>query len=175
MREVWIFGSYARGALEVGAVDLAVEFDQTKEESGCWFATLMAGGLDHFGALRRELRGNLRALEVHFNELEDLRKEASSRGCCGGAATRSRPRLVDLVRAVHSPDDGRASVLAHHLVSLDVRLLLGDVRKVHGQANAFLLGLVGRRGHARLAERGCSAEASVARLTASSPASRPRR
>jgi predicted nucleotidyltransferase len=29
VREVWIFGSYARGALEVGDVDLAVEFDQT--------------------------------------------------------------------------------------------------------------------------------------------------
>jgi predicted nucleotidyltransferase len=29
-REVWIFGSYARAALEVGDVDLAVEFDQTK-------------------------------------------------------------------------------------------------------------------------------------------------
>jgi hypothetical protein len=75
VREVWIFGSYARGALEVGDVDLAVEFDQTKDEAGRWFATLMAGGFDHLGALRRELRGNQRALEIHFNELEDLRKE----------------------------------------------------------------------------------------------------
>jgi predicted nucleotidyltransferase len=41
VREVWIFGSYARGALELGDVDLAVEFDQTKDESGRWFATLM--------------------------------------------------------------------------------------------------------------------------------------
>lgn len=75
VREVWIFGSYARGALEVGDVDLAVEFDQTKDEAGRWFATLMAGGFDHLGALRRELRGNQRALEIHFNELDDLRKE----------------------------------------------------------------------------------------------------
>jgi len=73
--EVWIFGSYARGALEVGDVDLAVEFNQTKDEAGVWFATLMAGGFDHLGALRRELRGNQRVLEIHFNELEDLRKE----------------------------------------------------------------------------------------------------
>jgi predicted nucleotidyltransferase len=57
VRELWIFGSYARGALEVGDVDLAVEFDQTKDEAGRWFATLMAGGFDHLGALRRELRG----------------------------------------------------------------------------------------------------------------------
>jgi hypothetical protein len=75
VREVWIFGSYPRGALEVGDVDLAVEFDQTKDEAGHWFATLMAGGFDHLGALRRELRGNQRALELHFNELEHLRKE----------------------------------------------------------------------------------------------------
>jgi predicted nucleotidyltransferase len=75
VREVWLFGSYARGALEVGDVDLAVEFDQTKDEAGLWFATLMAGGFDHLGALRRELRGNQRALELHFNDLEDLRKE----------------------------------------------------------------------------------------------------
>jgi hypothetical protein len=75
VREVWLFGSYARGALEVGDVDLAVEFDQTKDEAGRWFATLMAGGFDHLGALRRELRGKQRALELHFNELDQLRKE----------------------------------------------------------------------------------------------------
>jgi Nucleotidyltransferase domain len=75
VREVWIFGSYARGALDVGDVDLAVEFDQTKDEAGRWFATLMAGGFDHLGALRRELCGTQRALEIHFNELADLRKE----------------------------------------------------------------------------------------------------
>jgi hypothetical protein len=75
VRELWIFGSYARGALEVGDIDLAVEFDQTKDEAGWWFATLMAGGFDHLGALRRELRGNQRALEIHFNELDNLRKE----------------------------------------------------------------------------------------------------
>ncbi len=96
VREVWIFGSYARGALDVGDVDLAVKFDQTDDEAGRWFATLMAGGFDHLAALRRELRGTQRALEIHFNELEDLRKEGSSHGCCGGAATRSKRRTLDL-------------------------------------------------------------------------------
>lgn len=75
VREVRIFGSYARGALKVGDIDLAVEFDQTKDEAGRWFATLMAGGFDHLGALRRELRGNQRVLEIHLNELDDLRTE----------------------------------------------------------------------------------------------------
>jgi predicted nucleotidyltransferase len=53
VREVWVFGSYARGALEVGDVDLAVEFDQSKDEAGRWFAAMLAGGYDHLGALRR--------------------------------------------------------------------------------------------------------------------------
>jgi hypothetical protein len=76
VREVWIFGSYARGAVEVGDVDLAIEFDQTKDEAGRWFATALAGGFDHLAALRRELRGNQRVLELHLNGLDDLRKEA---------------------------------------------------------------------------------------------------
>ncbi len=75
VRQVWIFGSYARGALEVGDVDLAVEFDQTKDEAGRWFATRLAGGFDHLGALTRELRGNQRAVEIYFNDIDDLRKE----------------------------------------------------------------------------------------------------
>jgi len=66
VREVWVFGSHARGAVGVGDVDLAVEFDQTKDEAGRWFATLLAGGFDHVGALRRELRGNQRVLELHL-------------------------------------------------------------------------------------------------------------
>jgi BMFP domain-containing protein YqiC len=38
-------------------------------------ATRMAGRFDHLAALRRELRGNQRVLEIHFNELDNLRKE----------------------------------------------------------------------------------------------------
>jgi hypothetical protein len=75
VREVWVFGSYARGALEVGDVDLAIEFDQSKDEAGRWFATALSGGFDHLAALRRELRGNQRVLELHFNDLEELRGE----------------------------------------------------------------------------------------------------
>jgi hypothetical protein len=37
--------------------------------------TALAGGFDHLGALRRELRGNQRVLELHLNELDELREE----------------------------------------------------------------------------------------------------
>jgi predicted nucleotidyltransferase len=123
VREVWIFGSYARGALEVGDVDLAVEFDQTKDEAGRWFATLMAGGVDHLGALRRELRGNQRALEIHFNELDDLRKEGFE------------PRL--LWRRGDSPEEAHARLAAlapdasaQRAARDTVHPLLADVEKL---------------------------------------------
>jgi Nucleotidyltransferase domain len=95
VREVWVFGSYARGAFEVGDVDLAVEFDQTKDEAGRWFATLMAGGFDRLGALRRELRGNQRVLEIHFNEVEECVRTGSNLCCSGNVATHSSRRALD--------------------------------------------------------------------------------
>lgn len=123
VREVWIFGSYARGALEVGDVDLAVEFDQTKDEAGRWFATLMAGGFDHLGALRRELRGSQRALEIHFNELEDLRKEGFEPQVLwrrGDSLEAARARLASL-----APDTS-----ARRAARDTVHPLLADVEKL---------------------------------------------
>ena len=64
------FGSYARGAIEVGDVDLAVEFHQTKDEAGRWVATLLAGGFDHLGVQVRRAghddRLDLRVFEKVF-------------------------------------------------------------------------------------------------------------
>jgi predicted nucleotidyltransferase len=123
VREVRIFGSYARGALEVGDVDLAVEFDQTKDEAGLWFATLMAGGFDYLGALRRELRGNQRALEIHFNELDELRKEGFEPQLLwrrGDSLEEARARLAALA------PDARAQRAARDTV----HPLLADVEKL---------------------------------------------
>jgi predicted nucleotidyltransferase len=114
VREVWIFGSYARGAFEVCDVDLAVEFDQAKRRGWPVVRDLA----------RRWLRSSRRAparapwqpaaLEIRFNELDDLRKEGSSRSCCGGAATRSRTHVLDWrrwrqTRGLAAPD-GIASI-----------------------------------------------------------------
>jgi hypothetical protein len=124
VREVWIFGSYARGALEVGDVDLVVEFDQTKDEAGRWFATLLAGGFDHLGALRRELRGNQRVLELHFNELGGLRKEGFGPQLLwsrGDSFETARSRLLE-----HAPDvsAGRASRDTVHPLLAEVEKLV---------------------------------------------------
>jgi predicted nucleotidyltransferase len=124
VREVWVFGSYARGALEVGDIDLAVEFDQTEDEAGRWFATLMAGGYDHLGALRRELRGNQRAPEIHINELEDLRKEGFEPRLlwrCGDSLEGAQARLAALVPNAKA---GRASRDTVHPLLADVEMLI---------------------------------------------------
>jgi hypothetical protein len=63
------------GRLEVGDVDLAVEFERNEGRGRTLVRHLIAGGFDHLGALRRELRGNQCVLQIHFNELDDLRKE----------------------------------------------------------------------------------------------------
>jgi predicted nucleotidyltransferase len=142
VREVWIFGSYAPGALEVGDVDLAVEFDQTKDEAGRCFATLMAGGFDHLGALRRELRGNQRALEIHFNELDDLRKEGFEPRLLwrrGSSLKEAHARLAALAPDTTARRTARDTV--HPLLADDEKLtpsgrLAGSTRCLCGRAGS---------------------------------------
>lgn len=72
---VWVFGSYARGALQVGDIDLAVEFDQTPGERGRWFSDLISGRTNHLAVLRRELRGGQRCFQIQVNQLGTLQSE----------------------------------------------------------------------------------------------------
>jgi hypothetical protein len=130
VRDVWVFGSYARGALEVGDVDLAVEFDQTKDEAGRWFATLMAGGFDHVGALSRELRGNQRILEIHFNELEELREDGFEPQLLwrrGDPLEQARARLAALTEDLSARRAPRDAV--HPLLAEDEKLIPRPARQ----------------------------------------------
>lgn len=124
VREIRIFGSYARGTLVVGDVDLAVEFDQTKDEAGRWFATRLAGGFDHIGALKRELRGNQRVLELHLNELDELREEGFDPQLLWTRGE-SFETAVDRLRAL-APDAsaGRASRDAVHPLVAEAEKLI---------------------------------------------------
>jgi predicted nucleotidyltransferase len=124
VREVWLFGSYARGALEVGDADLAIEFDQSKDEAGRWFATLLAGGFDHLAELRRELRGNQRALELHFNDLKELRREGFELQLLwrrGDSIETARARLAALAP---DPDAKRAARDTVHPLLAEVERLI---------------------------------------------------
>jgi predicted nucleotidyltransferase len=168
VREICVFGSYARGALEVGDVDLAVEFDQTKDEAGRWFATLMAGGFDHLGALRRELRGNQRVLEIHFNELDDVRKEGFEPKLlwrCGDSLEEARARLAAL-----APDAS-----ARRAARDTVHPLLAEVEKLipRPARQEFSLFMWAGWVEARLVELPLQQAASALTRRAASPSSGP--
>jgi hypothetical protein len=108
----------------VGDVDLAVEFDQTKDEAGRWFATALAGGFDHLAALKRELRGKQRVLELHLNDLDDLRKEGFDPQLLwerGDSFEAARDRLHALAP---DADAGRASRDTVHPLLAEVEKLV---------------------------------------------------
>jgi hypothetical protein len=70
--EIFVFGSYARGALNPGDLDVSVTYAMTEEESRKWVAALLAGR-DRTLQLRHALRGNWRSVEMQFNNVNELR------------------------------------------------------------------------------------------------------
>lgn len=69
IREVYVFGSFARGALQPGDVDLDVEFDKDWEWSSA-FVDAISEGRDGYIPLRRPLVGRKRGVQFIFNGLE---------------------------------------------------------------------------------------------------------
>ncbi|MFI1994902.1 hypothetical protein [Actinoplanes sp. NPDC020271] len=66
VREVYVFGSFARGALEPGDVDLDVEFDKDWAWSSA-AVDAMSAGRDPYLPLRRPLVGGKRSVQFMFN------------------------------------------------------------------------------------------------------------
>ena len=72
--EVYLFGSYIRGALQVGDVDVAVQHT-TDERWVQQSVAAMFGGRDGYIPMRQALRGSRRGVSFHFQELETLQGE----------------------------------------------------------------------------------------------------
>jgi hypothetical protein len=69
--EVYVYGSFARGAVQPGDVDLDVEFDQSDER---WILTVvraLSNGRDPEAEFRKMLRGRKRGVELAFNNRAD--------------------------------------------------------------------------------------------------------
>jgi hypothetical protein len=66
VQELYLFGSYARGALDPGDVDVAVEFDHEHPEWKQHFLTSFSYGGDPHATLRTALRGRVRPLSLVF-------------------------------------------------------------------------------------------------------------
>ncbi|GAB2785948.1 hypothetical protein GCM10027073_17900 [Streptomyces chlorus] len=77
VREVWLFGSFARGALEPHDVDVAVCFERDERIRQAVIASLFSGGGSPYAPLRRALAGTSRGLQFQFEdqEREQLRAE----------------------------------------------------------------------------------------------------
>ena len=74
VREVYLFGSYARGAPNVSDIDLAVDYDV----DDAWIARaiqMSAYGRDPNTRLRRELVGSQKIFQIHFRAKEEIAGE----------------------------------------------------------------------------------------------------
>jgi len=72
--DVYVFGSYSRGATEPTDVDVAVEYTPDTE-AGDYFVRALARGADVHTPLRGALRGNRRGLQFVFSQAERLARE----------------------------------------------------------------------------------------------------
>ncbi|MGW0549972.1 nucleotidyltransferase domain-containing protein [Streptomyces altiplanensis] len=93
VEEVYVFGSYARGALEPNDVDVVIEHGTDKR----WLGELLdasINGRDAYVGMRQALRGRTRGISFQFRGVADCWTRASSCSCSGGKASRS-PRLAN--------------------------------------------------------------------------------
>jgi hypothetical protein len=74
IREIWVFGSYARGAAEVGDIDLDVEYHHDRELS-TEFVRALSYGRDPHAGFNRELRGAQRIFQIHYGHRDALAGE----------------------------------------------------------------------------------------------------
>jgi hypothetical protein len=65
--EVYVFGSFARGALEPGDLDVAVEIDHSDRRWAAEAALALSRGRDPYAPIRRALVGASRRCQVVFN------------------------------------------------------------------------------------------------------------
>ncbi len=83
--EVYVFGSYARGALQPGDLDVAVIHRTDTEFTEHVVGALMYGR-DPMAGMKRALKGSKRGFQFQFNQ-NDRPPKAPSRSCCGSGAT----------------------------------------------------------------------------------------
>ena len=70
VKELYVFGSFARGATEPHDVDIDVEHD-IDQRWAVHFATCLAYGRDHFSLMKRPLTGGKRGCQFTFNFRSD--------------------------------------------------------------------------------------------------------
>ncbi|MFD5898450.1 nucleotidyltransferase domain-containing protein [Streptomyces sp. NPDC060366] len=88
VEEVYVFGSYERGALEPKDVDVVIEHGTDRR----WLGESLdasINGRDSYVGMRQALRGRTRGISFQFRGRSSLLDEASSCSCSGGRVSRS--------------------------------------------------------------------------------------
>ncbi|MFF5491380.1 nucleotidyltransferase family protein [Streptomyces virginiae] len=104
--EVYVFGSYARGALDPGDLDVAVVY-RSDREFAAELVSAMMSGRDPMAGMKRALKGNKRGFQCQFNQNSDLPAGAEPvlLWKCGDTLADAQARLAAIEP---DPDAGRA-------------------------------------------------------------------
>ncbi|WP_309234343.1 nucleotidyltransferase domain-containing protein, partial [Streptomyces lunaelactis] len=68
VQQVWLFGSFARGAAEPHDVDVAVRFERDEQMTQAVVQSLLSGRANPYAPLRRALAGSSRGLQFQFED-----------------------------------------------------------------------------------------------------------
>ncbi|WP_331772961.1 hypothetical protein OG948_56960 (plasmid) [Embleya sp. NBC_00888] len=80
VQQVWVFGSFARGACEPQDVDVAVRFERDERMRQAVVEAILSGRANPYAPLRRALAGTSRGLQFQFEDhaRERLRAEGTA-------------------------------------------------------------------------------------------------
>ncbi|MFI1648300.1 nucleotidyltransferase family protein [Streptomyces avidinii] len=109
VRQVWLFGSFARGATEPHDVDVAVRFDRDEWMNQAVVQAIFSGG-NPYAPLRRALAGSSRGLQFQFEDA--AREQLEAEGTLMVPLWQRGATLAQALGALHAisedPEAGRA-------------------------------------------------------------------
>ncbi|WDN55880.1 nucleotidyltransferase domain-containing protein [Streptomyces clavuligerus] len=109
VRQVWLFGSFARGAIEPHDVDVAVRFERDERMNEAVVQAIFSGG-NPYAPLRRALAGSSRGLQFQFDNA--TREQLEAEGAFMLPLWRQGDTLAEALGVLHAiaedPAAGRA-------------------------------------------------------------------
>ncbi|MCX4791914.1 nucleotidyltransferase domain-containing protein [Streptomyces sp. NBC_01221] len=109
VRQVWLFGSFARGAAEPHDVDVAVRFERDERMTEAVVQAVFSGG-NPYALLRRALAGSSRGMQFQFED--SARQQLEAEGTVMLPLWQRGDRLDQALAVLHAiaedPDAGRA-------------------------------------------------------------------
>ncbi|TLQ39391.1 nucleotidyltransferase domain-containing protein [Streptomyces marianii] len=113
VQQVWLFGSFARGAVEPHDVDIAIRFERDERMTEVVVRTLVAGRGDPHAPLRRALAGTSRGLQFQFDDY--TREQLEAEGTTMLPLWQRGDTLAQALAVLHGiPEDPNAGRAERH-------------------------------------------------------------